>query len=201
MFLRVSKKVGMWGFGPLWFTFADPKPQKIDLTELDELTQDKVKLAMAQGVLIRTDRKGEPIQEQRPQAQPVQHPIVDEVVTLVPVISPVIARKLTELLKNGVTTLRREIPRILSRANLNAALQFEKEGKNRKTVIALLEKTIGKTKDITLQYDDLIKDEDIEVVTFKVEDMVLETKDEVVEVELLDEESLGPIIKKKVEEL
>ena len=35
MLVQVSQKAGMWGFGPLWFTFADPKPQDIDFKELD----------------------------------------------------------------------------------------------------------------------------------------------------------------------
>jgi hypothetical protein len=79
---------------------------------------------------------------------------------------------------------------------LSAALQFEKENKNRKTVVALLEKAIEKTGSIRM-YDDLIKDEDVETVTFKVEDMVLESKDETIEVDEVTEEN----IKEKVEEL
>ncbi|MHA2067228.1 MAG: hypothetical protein ACXABY_22905, partial [Candidatus Thorarchaeota archaeon] len=76
MLLRVSKKVGMWGFGPLWFTFADPEPQKIDLTELDELTRDKVNLAIAQGALIQIDKEGESVEERRKLIHTVQRPIV-----------------------------------------------------------------------------------------------------------------------------
>jgi hypothetical protein len=196
MLLRVSKKAGMWGFGPLWFTFADPKPQHIDLTELDETTRDKVNLAIAQGALIRVDESGEPVSIQGKQTQVVQRPVVDEVAVTTPQVSPVIARKLTELLKNGVTTLRREIPLIKSHQMLSAALQFEKDNKNRKTVIALFEKVIEKTGSIRM-YDDLIKDEDVETVTFKVENMVLESKDEIVEVDEVSKEN----IKEKVEEL
>jgi hypothetical protein len=184
MLLRVSKKVGMWGFGPLWFTFADPKPQNIDFTELDELTQKKVNLAITQGVLIQIDKKGEPVViPSRKQTHTVQRPIVNEIAIEVPQVSPVIARKLTELLKNGVTTLRREIPLIKSHQMLSTALQFEKENKNRKTVITLFEKAIEKTGSIKM-YDDLIKDEDVETVKFKIENMVLESEEEVVKEEL-----------------
>lgn len=196
MLLRVSKKVGMWGFGPLWFTFADPKPQEVDLTELDESTRDKVNLAIAQGILIQLNDKGEPIGVPGRQTQMVQLPVVNEIPAGIPRVSPVIARKLTELLKNGVTTLRREIPLIKSHQMLSAALQFEGDNKNRKTIIALLKKAIEKTGSIRM-YDDLIKDEDIETVTFKVEDMVLESKEEIVEVAEVTEQQ----IKKKVEEL
>jgi hypothetical protein len=172
----------MWGFGPLWFTFADPTPQDIDLTELDDTTRDRINMAIAQGALIHVDKSGEPVNIPGKQTQAVQRPVVDKTVITTPQVSPVIARKLNELLKNGVTTLRREIPLIKSHQMLSAALQFEKENKNRKTVVALLEKAIEKTGSIRM-YDDLIKDEDVETVTFKVEDMVLESKDKTIEVD------------------
>jgi hypothetical protein len=197
MKLQVSKKVGMWGFGPLWFTFADPKPQDINLSELDEQTREKVNIAVAQGILIQINQDGELIGvPKKKKIQTVQCPVVNEAVTHTPQIPPVIERKLTELLKSGVTTLRREIPLIKSHQTLSAALYLEKQGKSRKTVMALLEKIIEKTGNIKI-YDDLIKDEDVEVIKFKIEEMVLESKEEIIDIE--DTSSRG--IKEKMQEL
>ena len=201
MLLRVSKRAGMWGYCPFWFTFADPKPQKIDLTELDELTRDKINLAIAQGALLQVDESGEPLKIARKQTQAVQRPVVNEAQTGTVEVSPVIARKLSELLKNGVTTLRREIPLIKSYQMLSTTLQFEKENKNRKTVIALLQKAIEKIGNVKM-YDDLIKDEEVETVVFKIEDMILESSDESVVVEEgSDNELIKKTVKKEVEEL
>jgi len=203
MLVRVSQRAGMWGFGPLWFTFADPKPQEINPAELDGLTRDKVNLAIAQGTLIEVDEKGNKIVVLKKVEQAVQQPIVNcQEVLVKPQVSPVIARKLSELLKNGVTTLRREICFIKSPQMLDAALQLEKQNKNRKTVIGLLEKAIekmGGNKKMGRNeiYDDLIEEEDIETVTFSVEDIILESQEKIIEVD----GDIKDLIQKKIKKL
>ena len=196
MLLRVSKKAGIWGFDSLWFTFADSKPQDIDLNEFDERTQDAVNLAIAQGALLKVNENGEILDVPRKQTQTVQRSIVNESAPSAPQVSPVIARKLTELLKGGVTTLRREIPLIKSQPILSAALQFETENKNRKTVKELLKKMIVKTGSI-MMYDDLIQEEEMETVKFKMNDLIVETQEEIFNIE----GSTNRSIKEKIEEL
>ena len=196
MLLRVSKKVGMWGFDSLWFTFADPQPQDINLTEFDQRTQDAINLAIAQGALLKVDKNGDALKVPRKQTQTVQRPIVNKPIAVMPQVSSVIIRKLTELLKNGVTTLRREIPLIKSQPMLSATLRLERENKNRKTVKALLKKMIEKTGSI-MMYDDLIKEEEIEVVTFDTNNMVLKAEEESFDLE----DSTNRSIKEKMEEL
>lgn len=196
MLLCISKKAGMWGYGPLWFTFADSHPQDITLSEFDELTQDAINNAISQGILLKVDKNGKMLEAPKSQVPAVQRPIISEPTISAPQVSPVIARKLNELLKNGVTTLRREIPQIRGQLVLSAALQLERGNKNRKTVKALLKKMIQKTGSIRM-YDDLIKEEEVETVRFDISDIVLESQEENFDIE----DSTNRSIKEKVKEL
>jgi len=196
MLLQVSRKIGMWGFGPLWFTFAD-KPQQIDLDELDDLTKDRVLAAVSQGVLQNSDQD-QKVKETIPlvqKAEVIQTPIVTAVTHQASTsVSPVIEHRLKQLLKNGVTTLRREIPLIKSVHMLGTMLRFEEETKNRKTVLVLLRKSLEKTGSVE-SYDSLIEEEEGEEIKFDMSDLIVET--ESIEVQVDDEVEL----KRKLDEL
>lgn len=180
MLLIVDKRTGMWGYGELWFTYADKEPQDINLDELDVVTRDKVNQAIAQGKLVKVDTEGNIIRVPNEPRRPIPNPVVSSPVVEDPVLQglpPVLVRKLTDLLKSGVTTLRKEIPLLKGYQMLNAALHIERNNKNRKTVIELLEKRLVEGGN-TNAYIDLIEEEDIETVTFNIEDLVVESEEE-----------------------
>jgi len=180
MLLRVSKKVGMWGYGCLWFTFADPRPQNINLDELDETTRDKVNAALRDGILEQTDKVGNTVSAKVEPVTPtsISRPVFDKTqLTYGAQVSPVIAKKLGDLLKNGVTTLRKEISSVKSQQMLSALLEMEKNDKNRKTVVAMILKEIDKTPSLQ-KYDDLIEEEEVEVIKFNMENLIVPDIDE-----------------------
>lgn len=175
MYLRVSPQTGMWGFGDeLWFTFADPEPQEVDYDALDADSQNAVDLALANGQLHQFDENGKKIKARRRYS--IQTPIaVEPVKTDVKAqIAPSQLNGLKQLLKGGVTSIRRQVALIKTPSVLRAAIELEDEGKKRSTVSKLLKGQLKKvdvrrTSTSMNPYDALVKEEIGETITFQVE--------------------------------
>lgn len=214
MLLIVAPKRALWGYQEeLWFSYLD-SPKEITLTALSPGAQQAVSRAIGKGALIEVDKNGKPV---RKALQKLQLPLVDnpepDGLQGVPHF---LAEKLKELLENGVTSLKREIPLVQSAVQVAALIALERCGKNRKTVLSLLDVQLTKTGDLSSarqlsgsmsMYDSLIEEEagetvefdtqSIEVIEEKGDDFkaesvapeVLEASDEVVELEGSNEEA------------
>ena len=190
MYIRVNNKVGMWGFGPLWLTFADDYPTEIINEELDADTRNAVKAALASGVLQEVSESGEPIPRVTSVVPKVQVAVVTAGTNQDEYVPPNIQSQLVKLLKNSVTTLRREIALIRNPQFLTFAITIEKADKNRKTVLSLLEAQLQKTGSVSKacnMYDALVKDEEVEEIKIQIADKVVITSvEEIKKVETPD---------------
>jgi len=179
MFVKVSPKQGMWGYNHLWFTFADPQPHEIDLESLDSQTAEKVQMALDVGTLLEVGADGQRVEKEQA-VYPVEKPIVP----VTPIvtesvdsseIAPGLRNRAKDMLNNGVATLRREIMLQRNRPLLASAMEEERKGKNRKTVVDLLEKQINKINAVRPSadmYHSLVTDEEDGELVFKMEDLM-----------------------------
>jgi hypothetical protein len=148
MLLRVDPKTAIWGFGEdLWFTVADPKPQDVDIEGLPEAVRDAVLGALRTGALFEVDLNGDKVETAplKPQEASPTPAATEREFSIKPVgldIRPKVEEQIKKVLSGGVTSIRREVSRIKSSLFLTAAIILEKQGKNRKTVISLLEKQL-----------------------------------------------------------
>ena len=138
MFLKVSQKRVYWGHDELWFTSMDLKPHEVTIDDLTVETRDAILDALQLGDLIETDENGKRVEDVTD--------AVGEIKKSKPVslnISPMIEGKAKELLKGGITSIKREVAYARHPLFLSAALNFEKgKKKPRKTVVSLLEKRL-----------------------------------------------------------
>lgn len=173
MLLIVDPKRTIWGYKEeLWFTYVDG-PKKVVLSTLSQGAQQAVSRAIGKGALIEVDQNGKSI---RKGVQKLQQPLVeDSDPTGLQGVPHFMVEKLKELLENGVTSLRREISLVKSAHQIAALISLERSGKNRKTVLKLLDDQMEKTTDLNNprllngnmnMYDVLIKEEEGETVEF-----------------------------------
>jgi hypothetical protein len=182
MLLRVSPVAGIWGFKSkedpdyeLWFTLADPKPQDISVEELPQDMRNAVAGALRTKALIEVNENGEVLEEAHTK---VLRPAVNELG-----VNPVIEHRAKELLKGGVSSVRREVSVITNSLLLSTAIAVEKQGKNRKTVIGLLEKQLVKATDLSNptrmggMYSNLIEEEEGEIIECPVQGLAVEEEE------------------------
>jgi len=140
MYLKVDDKIGVWGFNStidsnikLWFSFADPRPQLVNMDKLPEDVNTAIRGALRTNILIEVNQKGEKIK-------------LGPAKTLIPKgavrYSQQIQRKAQSVLKLGATTIKKTISEMTNQPFLEAALDTESNGKNRKTVIVAIQKRL-----------------------------------------------------------
>lgn len=170
--LRVSTKTGMWGNAGYWFTFADLEPQEVDFEQLSDIERETFNLAIRNKELEEFDSNGKKVKVKNPSvAKPVQ-PQTKAIHAV-----PMLEKRLMNILKGGVNSVRREVDLMKSVHMLGVLLQLEEEGKKRKTVVALIKKKIGKLGSVVqngkTMYDYLIEESDEEVIKIQPEDIVV----------------------------
>jgi len=139
MFLAVTKKRTYWGFEDIWLTYTDSKPREVMIEDLSADTREAVLRGLQSGDLIETDQDGKEIE--------VEEVTVGE--TMTPRkktsldVSPAVLSKAKDLLKEGVTSIKREIAFCKMPLLLSTSLRLEQgKKKPRKTVISFLEKRL-----------------------------------------------------------
>ena len=181
MLLRVASKGGIWGFGPLWLTFADMGPTEVDYESLDEKTRRAIDIALASDVLMETDENGDPLRKESPSASVSVAPISMKNVGANKQSDLFTQEKARQLLDGNVHSVRREVSLIGNIQVLNAAIDLEQKTKNRKTVLGYLrqqlQKILGNTngnRNLESAYRNLIKDEEEEEIVISVSDLVVQ---------------------------
>ena len=181
MLLRVASKGGIWGFGPLWLTFADMGPTEVDYESLDEKTRRAIDIALASDVLMETDENGDPLRKESPSASVSVAPISMKNAGANKQSDLFTQEKARQLLDGNVHSVRREVSLIGNIQVLNAAIDLEQKTKNRKTVLGYLrqqlQKILGNTngnRNLESAYRNLIKDEEEEEIVISVSDLVVE---------------------------
>ena len=187
MYIRVTPRQGMWGYGPLWLTFADKTPQFIELDLVEQDLRVAISNAILAGQVMETDEDGNLIKKQENKASPIQ-PIKESPLAC---NRNMLEFKAIEMLKLGVNKIRKQLDDIKSIEFFEMLLRFEKENGKRKTVINMVEKYIYKLtapldiNRLTNVYDALIKESDVEELKCPVADKVLiQNQEKLVEFDL-----------------
>jgi len=128
MLLKVNPKTAFWGYGPYWFTFADPQPHEVNVDGLPSEVREHIIAALHRRDLIEVTADSKPVSGKLPVM------MTDDVNT----------RRAKLLLKGGVNTVRREVSLIKDASYLSVLLSCEKASSNRKTIVSLIEKQIDK---------------------------------------------------------
>jgi len=139
MLLRVNQSASFWGYGSLWFTFADPEPQNIDLSTLPADTVAQVKAAIRQGILIDMEAFYKPPKANTASAVPVVSMGADSPSDEIP---PMLVGRIENLLKGTVATIKREVALIKNPKLLALARDLETASKARSMVIEAIEKRL-----------------------------------------------------------
>lgn len=180
--LRVSKRTGIWGYGKYWLTLADAKPQIVDFDKLSDDEREVFLAAIATDQLEEFDDNDKKIRKQIIPQEEVQQPV-----TFATGATSMFENKLLDILEHGINTVRREIDLMKNSNMLSAMLQLEKEGKNRKTALSLIQKQIKKLNKVCGarmdMYDEFVEEETGETITINMEDMVVYSTEKEVEVE------------------
>lgn len=202
MLLRVDKRVGMWGYGNFWITFADKYPISVDLDRLQPETRDKIIQCLNRGVLFEVDETDNRIVRQVTTPIVIQRPVVtvpDEASAQSEIVLPV-AQKLAiiQLLETGVRQIKVAISENNNILQLMFAVEHEKANKKRSTVLSILTKRLEQLapkSSLTQRinpYEAMIVDDEPEVIKVNMADLVVvqttEVPDQSTEEQDLDEE-------------
>lgn len=174
VWLKVSKRRTYWGYEDLWLTSMDPKPREVDIDDLTLEAREAILTSLQAGDLIEVDENGEEKEIAMGEKEPIKPISLD--------ISPVIEVKAKELLKGGVTSIKREVAYSRNPLLLSAASTLERANKKpRKTVISILEKRLLALSGGGERFDYLpfLETEKGETVTLKRGDSIVLEEEEV----------------------
>ena len=169
VWLKVTKKRTYWGFEDIWLTSMDSNPREVKIEDLSADSREAVLRGLQMGDLIETDEDGEEIEvEEGETITPARNTSLD--------ISPAILSKAKDLLKEGVTSVKREIAFCKMPLLLSTALSLEQgKKKPRKTVISFLEKRLLALSGGADRFDymPLLEEDEGEKIVLKREDVIL----------------------------
>ncbi len=187
MYIKVTPRQGMWGYGPVWLTFADKIAQFIELDSVEQDLKIAISNAILAGQLMETDEDGNLLKKQENKVLPIQ-PIKESPLAC---NRSMLEFKAIEMLKLGVNKIRKQLDDIKSIDFFEMLLRLEKENGKRKTVINMVEKCIYKLtapldiNRLTNVYDSLIKESDVEELKCPVaEKMLIQNQQEIVKIEV-----------------
>jgi len=194
MLLRVNKRIGMWGFGEVWFTFADQHSKDIDIDSLHVDTKNRILGAINKGILFEVDENDNPVIKQAVVMPPVKPVVVAPATPEVEIrLSPVQKAEVAKVLELGVRQIRAVLGKSNSVQQLMFAIEYENTNKKRTTVIKILQTRISQLAPTTSlggtlnPYDVMITDEKQEVITVKLADLVVLVNDDEEQEEVVTE--------------
>lgn len=180
MFVRVDEKQVYWGdrTRTIWITSANREPTEIDMDSINQDVRSSVNQALSCGVLIQTDKLGKPIAKNKINSSPFagKQDILANKQTFEERteqgelgVDIETYQKAKGFVKNGLSTIRREVGELKNIQLIRVCIDLEKKTKLRKTVLALLEGQLVKIKGLNNPanmnfYESIIEDIDEKVI-------------------------------------
>ena len=165
MLLRVNPRVGVWGFNSndgsvkLWFSYADQRPQKVNVDTLPEEVAEAIRGAIRANILFE-------VKKNSPNSVPASNILTPNKLD----IDKMLVKEAKKFLKQGTTSIKREVALLTDIRFLNLLDDLEQKGKNRKTVLRLIDKQLESLTDgldTQTLYDSMVVDSEEELVEIK----------------------------------